>query len=297
MRKITFVGPEPSALEIERRLTALEGETAPPLAVSRFERPGGKLWSIEAYFDDVAEPFVCVVGDGLELTAAPAIEPIGDVDWVGEVERALAPVVSGPFLVHGPHDRAKAEGHLLAIEIEAGGAFGTAHHGSTEGMLSALGRAVPHLRAELGRPLAALDLGTGSGILAIAIAKLDPDSQVLATDIDAEAVAIARENAVKNGVSNRIETLTADGLAHPRLGPGAVFDLVAANILAGPLVSLAPAICGAMAPHGRIILSGLLNEQAPDVATAYASHGWSEAGRLARGEWATLTIARQRQHQ
>jgi ribosomal protein L11 methyltransferase len=296
MRKITFVGPERSALEIERRLAALESETAPPLAISRFERPGGKLWSIEAYFDGVAEPIVSAVGHGLELAATPIIESIDDVNWVGEVERALAPIAAGPFLVHGPHDRRKAEGHPLAIEIEAGGAFGTAHHGSTEGMLSALASAVLELKAELGRPLAALDLGTGSGILAIAIAKLDPDSQVLATDIDVDAVAIARENTVKNGVSNCVETLTADGLAHQRFALGAVFDLVVANILAGPLLSLAPAVCHATAPHGRIILSGLLNEQAPEIVTAYASLGWSETSRLARGEWATLTIARQRRH-
>ena len=281
--KLSVLTDEAGARTLEAALVALEDPQ--PLAVSRFE-DGPVNWRIEAYFaGDAAWPALEPMLQAMTRIAAPTFEPVPPTNWVRHVEAMLSPVSAGRFLIHGPHDRAKAERHPLAIEIEAGEAFGTAHHGSTEGCLFAIGHVVPALS-----PQSVLDLGTGTGVLAIAVAKLSPNARIFASDIDPRSVEIAAENSSKNGTGDNVVALVATGLDHPRLAGPHRFDLIVANILAGPLVDLAPGIVRGLRPDGRIILSGLLDKQAAEVLHAYAKAGAFEINRVTRGEWVTLVL-------
>lgn len=281
MLKLLATTDAASALLAEIRLA--DGDTQ-PLAVSRFElRPG--LWSVEAYFDaappdDVIER----MSEGLAFAEPPTLIEVPQQNWVAHVESVLRPVTAGRFLVHGPHDRHRAEGHPFAIEIEAGGAFGTAHHETTRGCLLAIDR---HAEASA----RALDLGTGSGVLAIAIAKLC-SADVLASDIDAAAIDIARANFARNGVDGQVAAIVADGLDHPVIAAAAPFDLVVANILAEPLIALAPAVVAVLAPGRRLVLSGLLDHQAEVVRAAYADAGARFDEVIGLEGWSTLVMTR-----
>jgi len=284
VRKLTVDTDAECAGELEQALLALDHPALS--AVSRFES-GETGWRVEAYtLDEGADRAIDTLVADLNLQHYAIWHEIADTNWVRHVEKMLPPVAAGRFLVHGPHDRDVAAGHPFAIEIEAGEAFGTAHHGSTEGCLIAISHIVPALS-----PARVLDLGTGSGVLAIAIAKLAPAVRILASDIDARSVEIAAENALKNGVPGNIHAIVATGLDHSVLSEARAFDLIVANILAGPLVDLAPGIARALRPTGRIILSGLLDRQAGEVNHAYAAAGCSEINRVSRGEWVTLVLA------
>ncbi|MEZ5923703.1 MAG: 50S ribosomal protein L11 methyltransferase [Hyphomicrobiaceae bacterium] len=281
--KITLLTDAEGALTLEARLAALDHE--PPLATSRFLAPTGG-WQVEALFEAPIDPArIASMTEGIPLLSPPAIEPVQEQNWVAHVEATLKPVAAGPFLVHGPHDRTAAAGHPHAIEIEAGGAFGTAHHATTQGCLAAIGQLMSGGPAQR-----ILDLGTGSGILAIAAAKLSADAVILATDIDPESVRIAAENAAINGVVSGIRCLAAEGLAHPELVSPAVFDLILANILAEPLVALAPDLKRALAPGGRIVLSGLLATQQGTVLAAYEREGLRLLETWPIGEWMTMAV-------
>ena len=281
--KLSVVTDADAAIALEAALVALEDPM--PLAVSRFE-DGPVHWRVEAYFED--ERAIAALEHLLaDMTHHEPVQfvQLPPTNWVRHVEAMLSPVAAGKFLIFGPHDRDKAAGHPLAIEIEAGEAFGTAHHGSTEGCLFAISHVVPGLA-----PLDVLDLGTGTGVLAIAVAKLRPDAHILATDIDPRSVEIAAENSAKNGVGQNITALVATGLDHPRLSNERQFDLIIANILAGPLIALAPGVVRALRPGGRIILAGLLDKQAPEVLLTYRDAGAAEINRVTRGEWVTLVL-------
>jgi ribosomal protein L11 methyltransferase len=213
------------------------------------------------------------------------VEPIDSgIDWVARSLAGLQPVTAGGFFIHGSHDPPPPLASLVPIRIDAAQAFGTGHHQTTAGCLEALDRLTRVRR--FSRPL---DIGTGSGILAIALAKR-LRCRVIATDIDPIAVRTARANARDNGVGGQVVAILADGLRNPRLGRPAAFDLVVANILAGPLISLAPAIGRVALPGATIVLSGLLAGQALRVQLAYARQGLRLQRKLVRGDWATLVL-------
>jgi ribosomal protein L11 methyltransferase len=214
-----------------------------------------------------------------------ALAKLADADWVARSLEGLSPVRVGRFLVHGGHDRAARRRNDLAIEIEAGQAFGTGHHGTTAGCLAAIDR-LAKTRSIRG----ALDVGTGSGILAIAVAKRCK-VPVLASDIDPLAVRIAAENARQNGVGPLVRAIRADGVAGRAFGMRGRFDLIVANILARPLVALAPAIRRRLARRGTVILSGLLVGQQNRVAAAYRAQGLRLTRADEREGWVTLTFA------
>lgn len=247
---------------------------------------GPDEWRVTVYFDDEPD------GDeiaALESLAGPggfAIEALPDLDWVAKSLEGLAPVRAGRFLVHGGHDRDAVRPGDIGIEIEAGQAFGTGHHGTTTGCLLAIERV-----AKAAPPANALDLGTGSGVLAIAIAKLC-GVPVVASDIDPVAVEVAAGNARLNGVAALVETVVAAGVAAGEITRRAPYDLIVANILAGPLVALAPAIAKVLAANGTVILSGLLTSQAESVAAAWRAQGLHLHHTDTIGEWATLALAR-----
>lgn len=212
-------------------------------------------------------------------------EELGDVDWVAKSLEGLKPVRAGGFVVHGAHDRASVRAGETAIEIEAGQAFGTGHHGTTAGCLDMIDRVLKR------RGIAnALDLGTGSGVLAIALAKRRRRAAILATDIDPVAVAVAKANVRLNAVAGTVACLTAPGMNHGAIAGCAPYDLVVANILAGPLMGLAPDIARATQSGGHVILSGILDRQRRRVIAAFVAQGLAYRRTLHREGWSTILL-------
>ena len=261
----------------------------PPLASTHFEAPATGGWRVDLYcpgetdLDAVSVALTALLG----RPATPAAEPVPEENWVAISQAALPPVSAGRFVVHGSHDRHRIGRRLGAIEIDAGEAFGTAHHATTLGCLLAIDR-LAHRRA----PRHVLDLGCGSGVLAIAASRVWPQATVIASDIDAVAIEVAVANIRGNGAGSRIRACVATGLAHPRLRGVSRFDLVTANILAGPLMRLAAGLRRAVRPGGRVVLSGILAEQAAQVIATYAATGFRLAARHVHTGWATLMLTR-----
>lgn len=271
-----------AASEILGELPAFE--EAPVVAL---ENADGKRWSVEIYDDgalcDVAKG---ALADAGIAPAATAVEAIPDADWVSETQRALPPVHAGRFIVHGSHDRARVASQW-AIEIDAGRAFGTAHHGTTKGCLLALERLSP-IGADR-----VLDLGTGSGVLAIGAAKaLGHGPHIVAVDVDPIAVEVARENVRLNGAGADIALFTGDGYMPRDAYALAPFDVIVANILAKPLLKLAPRIRELTRIGGTVILSGLLSGQAREIVARYRATGFVLVRRRDLEGWATLTLRR-----
>ena len=212
------------------------------------------------------------------------IEALADADWLAMSLSGLPPVRAGRFFVYGAHDQGRIPANAVALRIEAGAAFGTGHHGTTVGCLLAWNDLIKARRFDK-----VLDVGAGTGVLAIAAARTGA-RLARGTDIDAPSVRIARENAALNGA--RAEFVHASGLGHQRVRSAAPYDLVFANILAPPLVALAQDIRGALRPGGVAILSGLLRTQERRVLAAYRSRGFRLLRRIHRDAWATLVLER-----
>jgi ribosomal protein L11 methyltransferase len=213
-------------------------------------------------------------------------EVIPDIDWVAKSLEGLKPVRAGRFLVHGSHDRAKVRPGDIGIEIDAGQAFGTGHHGTTAGCLEVIDSV---LRS---RPVGnALDLGTGSGVLAIAVRKLK-NIPVLATDIDPIAARVAAENIRRNGIASGIVAKTAAGFHSTAFAQHGPFDLIIANILARPLIKMAPKLAEHLAPSGSVILSGILAEQRWKVLSAYNGAKLRHVRTIWRNGWVTIHLDR-----
>lgn len=225
------------------------------------------------------------VGDmGLDIAFEREILP--DADWVALSLEGLKPVRAGRFFVHGSHDRKKRRIGDISIEIEAGLAFGTGHHGTTSGCLDMIWDV-----ARRERPGNALDLGTGSAVLAIGLAKM-AHIPVLATDIDPVATAVAAQNVRLNEVGAYVATKTATGFHHPVFAEWAPFDLIVANILARPLMKLAPEMARHVSPGGSLILSGILRRQRDAVIAAYVGQKFRHVRTLWREDWVTLHLRR-----
>lgn len=283
--KVEAVGPR----EVLDPAAERCGDIDPPLAlsISLFDHEPG-LRRLELLFD--AMPVLDQVHDALELSdkrVELAAVPLEDEDWLRKSFDAFPAVEADRFRLYGSHDRA-ATGGVVNILVDAGEAFGTGHHGTTKGCLLAFSKLLKRAR-----PRAVLDVGAGTGVLAIAAAKTLKRA-VIATDLDDDAVRVARENAALNGEAARITVMRADGLRHPRLRGPARFDLIFANILAGPLIGLAPDLMRALAPGGRLILSGLLEPQERAVAAAYLSKGARREDRLILDGWSTLVLRKTR---
>ena len=274
-----------------RALTDMLGEVFDPAetAVAAFEAEDGVSWLLEAYFasepdeDAIRELARPIVGDGIDEAV---FDTLAGADWVKTSLDGLRPVRIGRLLVHGAHDRAAIRSNDVAIEIEAALAFGTGHHGTTSGCLAALAAELKRRR-----PRRILDVGTGTGVLAIAAARM-LRSTIVAGDIDAVAVAVARENARMNRASGHVRFYVAPGLRHPAAARAGGFDLVMANILARPLMRLARSIGRSLADGGTLVLSGLLERDVPGIVAAYRTQGLALRRRASRDGWATLVLAR-----
>lgn len=277
--------------EAERTFAILQAaleEEAWPLSIFEVDEKAA-VFEISAYVDEaedgVAERLSALVPDGASSRTFD-VEIVPDIDWVTKSLEGLKPVRAGRFLVHGSHDRDKRRIGDIAIEIEAGLAFGTGHHGTTAGCLHVLSEVV---RRE--HPRNALDLGTGSAVLAIALAKM-AHIPVLATDIDPVATDVASENARINGVSSYLACVTAVGFHHPAFAAAGPFDLIVANILARPLMKLAPAMARHLAPGGSLVLSGILDTQRDAVIAAYVGQRFRHVHTLHREGWVTIHLKR-----
>ena len=247
-------------------------------------------WLIHAYFEhppsaeEIAQ--LSTLGRG-----TPRLEQLGEADWVTMSQAGLQPIRAGRFYVHTPMYRSVPPG-TIPFEIDASLAFGTGQHATTAGCLEALDK----LERDRARVRNVADIGTGTGLLAFAALALWPAAKCIATDNDPVAIDVARDNAAINGVklghgSGELLLAVADGMDSPMLAARAPFDLIIANILAGPLIELASDFARALSPGGAVVLAGLLETQAESVATAYEAQGLEVADR-GIGEWPVLVCQR-----
>jgi ribosomal protein L11 methyltransferase len=284
--RIALAVPAPAAGAFEAALAEVA------TSLSTFEQTAdGAVVRIEALAGEQPEPgrLACALALAAAASGIPApevvIDRVAERDWAEASRASFPPFRLGRFLIHSRDDAAGALAGLIGLALDAGLAFGSGRHGSTAGCLLGLD-ALRH------RPVRrALDLGCGSGILAIAIAKLWR-AQVLASDIDPRAVAVAGDNAMANGVGAAVRAVAADGVHARAIRRRAPFDLVCANILAPPLIGMAGQVARVVAPGGRLVLSGFLVTQGGPVLAAYRSHGLRLVRRIVEDGWLTLILAR-----
>jgi ribosomal protein L11 methyltransferase len=252
-------------------------------------------WRLDAYFEE--QPDAASIAEIRALvpsaTMEPLIEHILEEDWVTLSQAGLEPIHAGRFYVHIPSRAEAVPPDAIAFAIDAGRAFGTGHHETTTGCLLMIDR----LKQQGLRFTDIADIGTGTGLLAFAARAVWPMARVIASDIDPVAIAVTAENAAANGIPvgrgpGRIELVTAPGLAHGRLRARAPYDLIIANILAGPLIELAPVFASALLPGGSLILAGLLDHQAERVAQAYRRRHMRLAETILLGDWPTLRLVK-----
>lgn len=236
---------------------------------------------------------------GLFGAAPPVLEAeaLPETDWVAESQAGMPPILDGRFRVRTPDHPPEPRVGRIELVIPASRAFGTGQHETTAGCLEMLTRI-----ADLGSEVTSLiDVGTGTGLLAFAARALWPDARATASDLDPVCEDVVRENAAINGVplgegdieeSGSLALVIADGLDHPALRARAPFDLLIANILAAPLIDLAPSFAKALAQAGNVVLAGLLASQADAVRGAYEHAGLEQVERIDRGDWAILWLRR-----
>ncbi len=274
--------------QAEALAETLEGIDPAPYGVGVFEiEDGSDRWEVGSYFlaapDETQLAILAMVYDAQTFV----VSELPDIDWVSHVRRELAPVVAGRFFVHGSHDADKITEGSIPLLIDAAMAFGTGHHGTTLGCLTALDRME---QAGLHAKNVA-DIGCGTAVLAMAAAKIWPE-EVIASDIDPIAVETARANVTGNDLAGRVICVEAAGFDAPELAARAPYDLIFANILKGPLLMLAPEMSQNTASGGHVILSGILHEQADEVIAAYEAVGYCLTSRDEHGDWTTLVLQR-----
>lgn len=265
-----------------RHLAQVIEELFDGVAVSALESETLGAWAVEIILspgvdrDTIQDALQHELPQGTRFT----FTPLAERDWVQTSLSGLNPVAAGRFFVHGSHDRRRVPPNASAIEVEAALAFGTGHHGTTRGCLLALDALL-----KKNRPRRVLDVGTGSGVLAIAAA-LALRTRIDATDIDLAAVRVSRDNAALNRVKTFVRVMPANGL--PKSSRR--YDLIFANILAGPLIGLSTGLARKLEPNGRIVLSGILAAQAHAVVAAYRARGLVLRRRIPLEGWVTLIL-------
>jgi ribosomal protein L11 methyltransferase len=284
MFKVHALLPREQADRLSDLLAGLDPSPASAVSVEEVSRT---TWSLDAWCQTEDEARAAAAVIEREIPGARAsVQKLEDKDWVAMSLAGLPAVKAGPFIVAGAHELLGRKGGMIPVWIEASTAFGTGHHGTTKGCLEAL--AWVARRQKLGR---VLDVGTGSGVLAIAALKKGAGS-ALATDLDAESIRIAKENARNNRSGPRLKFLHAAGANHAAIRGGAPYDTVLANILARPLVALSRDLAAVVRPGGHVILSGLLSHQEPQVRAAYSGRGLNLVRRGRLNGWSTLTYRR-----
>ena len=248
------------------------------LSFASFERDKGAHWQVEILLPGKLESVDLSTIKGIH---SHSLEPLEMQDWVTENQKDFPPLEIGKFYIHGSHLPAKAD--AISLEIDAGRAFGTGEHATTAGCLLAMEAIEQHDIPKIA------DIGCGTGILTLGAKCLWPNAFVIGGDMDAPSVETSIENAEKNGMAG-LPFVTAAGMQHDDILSQAPYNLIIANILAGPLVTLAPEMCSNLAPNGYMILSGLLIRQEEEVLAAYIAQGLSCTHRLHRDDWSALTL-------
>lgn len=244
-------------------------------------------WRLDAYLENEPDAAMLAALKALVPSAAgvePVVEPLVAQDWVTLSQEGLEPIREGRFVVHTSAHPAEAPMGGRAFRIDAGRAFGTGHHATTSGCLAMLDGMAERSFANV------IDVGTGTGLLAFAAAWLWPDATITATDIDPAAIDVTRENAAANAIDG-VALIVADGALSDAITAGAPYDLVIANILAGPLVSMAPELAAIAAPNAKIVLAGLLETQRAQVVAAFEACGCTLELVDRRGDWTILRLA------
>ncbi len=264
----------------------MESLTPEPTGLGVFEvEDGSGLWEVGGYFEEAPDEAGLALLATIHAAKPFVVSEVPETDWVAHVKRELTPVEAGRFFVYGSHDADKIPEGSEPLLIEAAMAFGTGHHGTTLGCLRALDRMI----TEEFEAKTVLDLGCGTAVLAMAAARVWP-ATILASDIDEVAVEVAKANVAANGLEGRLTCLEAQGFAHPALESNAPYNLIFANILKGPLISMVNDVTSHLAGGGRLILSGILNEQADEVVDHYTRAGNSLKHRDMIGDWTTLSF-------
>lgn len=277
---LDIIAPPDQAFDIADKL-GMEGEMD-ALGVTVFNAPNDMML-VQGLYGSKEEAETARAALDLSNQIKTVIEQLPETDWVSETQSGLHPVEAGRFFIHGSHDIDKRQDGRINILVDAGLAFGTGHHGTTAGCLRIF---TDQLNKGI-IPNKILDLGCGAGILAIAAAKTCPDAEIIATDIDSDAVLVTNENADINDVKGRIAAHVADGFESPIL-TGQTFDLIFANILAGPLMGLADDIVGAMDKNGYVILSGILDEKAEAVSARFSQAGLTISPAPSLNGWTSM---------
>lgn len=257
------------------------------------DRPGD--WVLEAYLPHEPNESDRQAVTDLFVGAVPPIsaEELPEADWVAETQKLVAPIRAGRFHVRTPDFQPDTASGTVDLVVPAAQAFGTGQHATTAGCLAML-----HMMKRRGvmvRNLA--DIGTGTGLLAFAAMRLWPRAFTIASDIDAVCEPVVVENALLNSIPlgarrGELAMIVAEGMDHPLLTARAPYDLLIANILAGPLIELAGDFADAVPPGGHVLLAGLLETQEPAVRAAYRTAGFRLATRLVNGDWSILWLRR-----
>ena len=266
-------------------------DPAPTLAAAEAD----DVWELRLYCDGQPSDDLLAAFQALAPSSglAPMLSAVPDEDWVTLSQAGLEPVDIGRFHVHTGEWAGTSKPGQWPIRIDAGLAFGTGQHATTAGCI-----AVATGLAKQGTKRNVLDVGTGSGLLAFAARRLFPRARLTAADLDPIAARVAVANARLNGVPlgrgpGEITLMAAPGVEHPLIAGRAPYDLVFANILAGPLVALAPSVSAVVARGGHLILAGLLQPQAPKVIAAYRAQGLTLINRSPRREWPVLLFRKE----
>ena len=267
---------------------AIDAEALPDVVLMTTEEVEdvSERWRLDAYVERAPDAALIAALRALTPSAgdmAPQVERLGDEDWVTLSQAGLEPIREGRFVVHTAAHPADPPTGGRAFLIDAGRAFGTGHHATTAGCLAMLDRLAERQVAR------AIDIGTGTGLLAFAARELWPAAAVVATDIDAAALAVAQANADVNAVE-RVDWVVADGALHDAITGAAPYDLIIANVLAGPLVSMAPELAAIAGPGAVLVLAGLLDTQADAVIAAYTACGCTLQEADRRGDWTILRL-------
>lgn len=272
----------------------------PTIVADELEAFNDAKWQVQAYFNgrpDAADIALLQSRLPSAAKAKPQVEQLPDQDWLTLSQQSIAPVIAGRFYVHTSTNKGHVPAGSKAYLIEAGQAFGTGGHETTSGclsMLDAMKRRGAHFRH-------IADIGTGTGLLAFAALHLWPHACATASDIDPVSVDVSEGNAAINGVPlgtmpGKLALCVATGTDHPLIRERAPYDLLIANILAGPLIELAPSFAEVIADGGTLILAGLLNTQVETITTAYRAQGFRLAERVDTGDWPCLRMVKRRRY-
>lgn len=274
---------------------ALDALNDPPVIVTREIDEAAGTWQLDCYFE--VRPAAAIQRLVQDLVpsarrAKPVVAPLPDDDWVTLSQQGLEPVHAGRFYVHTADNRGTVPQGAHAIHIDASLAFGTGGHATTAGCLTMLDQ-----MARRGRSFRNIaDIGSGTGVLALAALHLWPGARLLASDIDPVSVVVLRDNATINGARigtarGQIDAVAAAGTDHGRIRHRAPFDLLIANILAGPLITLAPDFGAATRAGSHLLLAGLIAAQEDAVLAAYRAQGFRLVARSG-SEWPCLWLVR-----